>query len=193
MLRAVLFCGMRMRRFAWRIMTIDMQPAYESLPFVSELASRQTPPIERNMVGAALRQTELPLLEFSTDLDEALFLGLVQGLQAGALGRRLPIDADGGMQQNQNLDNGVSPWLTHAATVPPDAMGPFSECRSLEAPAASVNSPGWPPCRCQRRNEDNSDKQLRSTRRYPCTLFLLPNRAPDGFQPEPHFRTSAAE
>jgi len=112
-----------MRRFAWRIMTIDMQPAYESRPFVSELASRQTPPIERNMVGAALRQTELPLLEFSANLDKALLLGLVQGLQAGALRRRLPIDTDGSMQQNQYLDNGVSPWLTHAATMPPGSTG----------------------------------------------------------------------
>jgi hypothetical protein len=40
-----------------------------------------------------------------------LLLGFVQGLQAGALRRRLPVDADGGVQQNQDLDNGVSPSL----------------------------------------------------------------------------------
>jgi hypothetical protein len=73
------------------------------------------------MVGAALRQAELPLLELAANLDKALLLGFVQGLQAGALRGRLPIDADGSVQQNQDLDNGVSPWLTQAADLPPDA------------------------------------------------------------------------
>ena len=171
-----------MWRFAWRIMTIDMQPAHESRPFVSELARRQTPPIERNMVGAALRQTELPLLEFSANLDKALLLGLVQGLQAGALGRRLPIDADGGMQQNQDLDNCVSPWLTHAATVPPEATGPFSECRSLEAPAASVNSlallPGsmspYAVPKPERNDGNNGRKHDQSECTGPDTPFAFP-------------------
>ena len=92
-----------------------------SRPFASELARRQASPVERNVVGATFRQAELPLLKLSANLDETLRLSLVQGLQAGAFRRRLPIDADGGMQQNQNLDNGASPWLTHAATMPPDA------------------------------------------------------------------------
>jgi hypothetical protein len=141
MLRAVLFCGVRIRRSARRIMTVDIaQPARHSHPFGSELARGQAPPIERNMVGAALRQAKLPLLELAADLDETLLLGLVQGLQAGASRGRLPVDADGGMQQNQDLDNGVSPWLAYSADVPPDAKGLFRESCSLEAPAGSVNS-----------------------------------------------------
>lgn len=105
-------------------MTMDIvQPARHRLPFVSELARSQAPPVERNMVGTAFGQAELPLLEFSANFDEPLLLGLVQGLQAGTRRRRLPIDADGGVQQNQDLDNGFSPWLTPGADVPPDAKG----------------------------------------------------------------------
>jgi hypothetical protein len=118
MLRAVLFCVFGMRRFARRMIARHEQPA-----LTSEFARRQASPIERNVVGAALRQAELPLLKFSANLDKALLLSLVQGLQAGALRRRLPIDTDGGMQQNQDLDNGISPWLTHAATMPPGSKG----------------------------------------------------------------------
>nr|WP_196237501.1 hypothetical protein [Rhizobium leguminosarum] len=81
----------------------------------SEPARFQTTLVALDIVGAQLRQTELPFLKFPADQDEALLFGFAQCLQAGAFRGRLPSHAIGAVQQDHDLYNFVSPWLMHTA------------------------------------------------------------------------------
>ena len=81
----------------------------------SEPASFQTPLVALDIFGAQLCQTELSFLKFPADQDEALLFSFLQCLQACAFGGRLPIHANGAVQQYHYLDNFVSPWLMHTA------------------------------------------------------------------------------
>lgn len=56
-------------------------------------------------------------MKFTADLDEALLFGFGECLQAGAFGWGLPVGAVGAVQQNHDLDNVGSPWLTDAAVL----------------------------------------------------------------------------
>ena len=81
----------------------------------SEPASFQTPLVALDIFRAQLCQTELSFLKFPADQDEALLFSFGQCLQACAFGGRLPIHANGAVQQYHYLDNFVSPWLMHTA------------------------------------------------------------------------------
>jgi hypothetical protein len=82
-----------------------------------EPASFQTPLVAFNIFEAALCQTELSFLKFPADKDEALLFGFAQSLQARAFWGRLPIHANGAVQQYHYLDNFVSPGLMRTAAI----------------------------------------------------------------------------
>ncbi len=76
-----------------------------------EPARFQAPFVALDVLKTLFRQAELPFLEFPTNKDETLFLGFAQSLQARTFGGRLPIQANGAVQQYHYLDNLVSPLL----------------------------------------------------------------------------------